>query len=40
MFNVKILITLKELNSSTLNNVYNMLALKSFSLLLTFFVMN
>jgi len=40
MFNVKILITLEKSNSSTSNNVYDMLASKSLSSSLTFFVIN
>ncbi len=40
MFNVRILVALEESDSSTLNNVYDMLASESFSSSLTFFVMN
>jgi len=40
MFNVRILIALKESDSSTLNNAYDMLMSESLSLSLTFFVTN
>jgi len=40
MFNVRILITLKESNSSMLNNAHDMLASESLSSSLTFSVMN